>query len=93
MLFYRRLLATRSRVALAFFSSTELPMVVAITTIAVARHRMTTVTAAALVGAGVLSTLVYPIIAVQLRGDHYEPEGPEEGLAELQSAAPGAAVA
>jgi Kef-type K+ transport system membrane component KefB len=67
MLLYRRELALRDRVALAFFSATELPIVVAITTIAVDRGHMRTSTAAALVGAAVLSTTIYPLVGLRLR--------------------------
>ena len=40
LLLYRKQLDRRSRVALALFSATELPLVVAITTIAVERGEM-----------------------------------------------------
>ena len=49
LLLYRGVLAARDRVALAFFLATELPLVVAITTIAVDQGHMRTSTAAALV--------------------------------------------
>ncbi len=75
MLIYRKALALRDRAALAFFSSTELPLVVAITTIAVAEERMRTTTAAALVGAAVLSTAVYPLLGLRMRGSQVDPEG------------------
>jgi Kef-type K+ transport system membrane component KefB len=64
---YRRLLDRRDRLALAFFSATELPLVVAITTIAVERGHMRSSTAASLVGAAVLSTAIYPLVALRLR--------------------------
>ena len=50
-------------------SSTQLPLVVAITTVATREGHMETSTAAALVGAAVLSTLVFPMLALRLRGD------------------------
>jgi hypothetical protein len=62
-------------VALAFFSSTELPLVVAITTIAVNEGHMRATTSAALVGAAVLSTAVYPLLGLRTRGSRVEPEG------------------
>jgi Kef-type K+ transport system membrane component KefB len=71
---YRGVLAARDRVALAFFSSTQLPLVVAITTIAVDEGHMRSVTAAALVGAAVLSTAVYPLLGLRLRGDAAQAE-------------------
>jgi hypothetical protein len=50
---------------LALFSSTQLPLVIAITTLAVEGGHMRSSTAAALVGAAVLSTLVYPILGLR----------------------------
>jgi Kef-type K+ transport system membrane component KefB len=70
LLFYRRELGLRDRFALGFFSATELPLVVAITTIARAHHDMRATTATALVGAAIISTLVYPLVALRLRRDH-----------------------
>jgi Kef-type K+ transport system membrane component KefB len=67
MLLYRGVLATRERAALAFYSATELPLVVAITTIAIEEGHMKTSTAAGLVGAAMLSTLIYPFVAMALR--------------------------
>jgi Kef-type K+ transport system membrane component KefB len=62
MLLYRRVLQTRQRAALAFYSATELPLVVAITTIAIEDGHMKASTAAGLVGAAMLSTLVFPFV-------------------------------
>jgi Kef-type K+ transport system membrane component KefB len=67
LLLYRRVLDARERLALAFFSATELPLVVAITTIAIDEGHMRTSTAAALVGAAILSTLVFPFVGLSLR--------------------------
>ncbi|MFN8151862.1 MAG: cation:proton antiporter [Solirubrobacterales bacterium] len=75
MLLYVRELELRDRVALAFFSSTELPLVVAITTIAINNGQMRGTTAASLVGAAVLSTAIYPLIGLRLRGSREVPEG------------------
>ncbi|HMJ02743.1 MAG TPA: cation:proton antiporter [Conexibacter sp.] len=69
LLLYRRVLDLRDRKALALFSATELPLVVAITTIAVAEGHMRDVTAASLVLAAICSTAIYPILALRLRGD------------------------
>ena len=82
MLLYRRVLAARDRVALAFYCATELPLVVAITTIAVDEGHMRTSTAAGLVGAAMLSTLIYPVVALALRkGTREEPPAAEEAAA------------
>jgi Kef-type K+ transport system membrane component KefB len=69
LLLYRDVLDRRGRAALALFSSTQLPLVLAITTLAQERGEMHASTAAALVGAAVLSTLVYPILGLRLRRD------------------------
>jgi Kef-type K+ transport system membrane component KefB len=63
MLLYRNVLQKRQRAALAFYSATELPLVVAITTIAIESGHMKASTAAGLVGAAMLSTLVFPFVA------------------------------
>ncbi len=67
MLLYRRVFALTERIALALFCATQLPLVVAITTIAVDEGHMRSSTAAALVGAAMLSTLVYPLMAIALK--------------------------
>ncbi len=67
MLLYRGVLGARDRAALAFYSATELPLVVAITTIAIETGHMKTSTAAGLVGAAMLSTLVFPFVGLALR--------------------------
>jgi Kef-type K+ transport system membrane component KefB len=68
MLLYRSVLPNRrDRMALALFSATQLPLVVAITTLAVAEGHMQPSTAAALVGAGALSTLAGPLHGLHMR--------------------------
>lgn len=67
LLLYARKLGLKDRFALAFYSSTQLPLVVAITTIGVASGRMRPSTSAALVGAGMVSVMVFPVIASRLR--------------------------
>jgi Kef-type K+ transport system membrane component KefB len=69
LVLYRGVLAARDRAALAFFTSTQLPLVLAITTVATATGHMRASTAAALVSAAVLSTLIYPLMGLRLRGD------------------------
>ena len=86
LLLYRGVLAARDRAALAFYSATELPLVVAITTLAVDDGHMKSSTAAGLVGAAMLSTLVFPFVGLALRkrseskGDD-EPPAAEPGQA------------
>ena len=68
LLLYRREIASfRDRAALAFYASTQLPLVVAITSIAVDQGHMRSDTAAGLVGAAIISTLAFPLIAMRLR--------------------------
>jgi Kef-type K+ transport system membrane component KefB len=75
LLLYRGVLDARARWALVFFSSTELPLVVAITTIAIDQNHMRPSTAASLVGAAILSTLIFPLIGLRLRAGEGEREG------------------
>jgi Kef-type K+ transport system membrane component KefB len=63
LLLYRQVLKSRQRLALAFYSATELPLVVAITTLAVKDGHMKASTSAGLVGAAMLSTLIFPFVA------------------------------
>ena len=67
LLLYRGVLDGRERAALALMSSTQLPLVLAITTLATSSGHMRASTAAALVGAAVLSTLVFPVLGLRLR--------------------------
>ncbi len=77
LLLYRNVLTLRDRAALAFYSATELPLVVAITTIAIDGGKMRASTAAGLVGAAMLSTLVFPFVAMALRKDAIDEESQE----------------
>lgn len=67
LLLYRSELDLRDRFALAVYCATELPLVVAITTLAVQTGHMKTSTAAGLVGAAILSTLIFPLVAARIR--------------------------
>ena len=88
LLLYRGVFAARDRVALAFFSATELPLVVAITTVATDAGEMRASTAAGLVGAAMLSTLIFPFVGMALRRRAADapPSQPEP---ELRPALPG----
>jgi Kef-type K+ transport system membrane component KefB len=89
-LLYRRDVEKGQLAPLALFSATALPLVVVITTIGVEEGRMLPVNAAALVLAGMLSVLIYPMLARVLLGriplpsaaapalpTEHRPEGPE----------------
>jgi Kef-type K+ transport system membrane component KefB len=68
--FFRTILTKAQTSALAILASTGLPLIVVITTIGVDEHRMKPQNAAALVAAGMLSVLVYPIVGMrQLHND------------------------
>lgn len=67
MVLYREL-DLRERSSLALFSATQLPLVVAITSLATDQGHMRSSTAAALVGAAILSTTIFPLLALRLRG-------------------------
>jgi Kef-type K+ transport system membrane component KefB len=77
LLLYRKVLSSTERRALAFFSATELPLVVAITTIAVDAGKMHTSTAAGLVGAAMLSTLIFPFVGIALQKRAMAEQGEE----------------
>lgn len=65
LILYRRDLPASLRTPLALLSATGLPVVVVITTIGISEGRMRPVTAAALVGAGMLSVLIFPVLGLQ----------------------------
>jgi Kef-type K+ transport system membrane component KefB len=81
LLLYRSELDLRDRFALAVYSATELPLVVAITTLAVQTGHMKTSTAAGLVGAAILSTLIFPLAAARIRRGGEPVGGPIEAPA------------
>ena len=63
---YRRALEPRERTQLMFCTATTLPLIVALTEIGLANGTMLPENAAALVGAGVLSVMVFPALAILL---------------------------
>ena len=81
LLLCRGVLSARERAALAFYCATELPLVVAITTLAIVKGHMRPSTAAGLVGAAMLSTLIFPFVGLALkkRADAQNRAGPTEG--------------
>jgi Kef-type K+ transport system membrane component KefB len=66
LLVYRRTLPVRQRVEMTFITATSLPLLIALADIGQQDGVMLPATAAALVGAGVLSVLIFPLIAVGL---------------------------
>ena len=63
--FFRRVATGAEAGALAFLAASGLPIIVVITTLGVDEHKMKPQNAAALVAAGMLSVLVYPIVALR----------------------------
>ncbi|WP_344465341.1 cation:proton antiporter [Kitasatospora kazusensis] len=72
-------LGRRDRVALGLYAATALPLVVVITTIEVEAGHLHSSTAAALVGAGMLSVLLFPLLAQRLRGGAAPPTPHPDG--------------
>ncbi|SED33282.1 cation:proton antiporter [Streptomyces sp. TLI_105] len=71
-------LGREDRRGLVLYGSTALPLVVAITTIGVDDKEMTAGEAAALVGAAMISVLVFPLLAMKLRARTGPGAGPGE---------------
>jgi Kef-type K+ transport system membrane component KefB len=93
MVLYRGELAPGRRWPMALFSGTALPLVVVITQIGTDTGRLAPDTAAALVGAAVLSVVIYPSIAFAQLRRHGEPEPDPtvtepEGHADIQAPIP-----
>lgn len=59
----------RDRLSIAFLGATGLPIIVAVSAIGVDEGVLRTADAAVLVGAGMLSVLLFPLIAMSLRGE------------------------
>jgi Kef-type K+ transport system membrane component KefB len=90
LLLYRGVLRLRDRTALGIFCATELPLVVAITTLAQDAGEMRASTASALVGAAIISTLAFPLIGLRLRRDRpREPEEEHGRMSAVEPAVPG----
>ena len=67
LFWYRKELPRIEQVQLVFITATALPMLVALTAVGVADGTMTTAAQAGVIGAGVLSVLVFPLVAVGLQ--------------------------
>ena len=66
LLVYRRVMAPVQRVEMTFITATSLPLLIALAAIGEQDGVMLPSTAASMIGAGVLSVLVFPLIAVGL---------------------------
>jgi Kef-type K+ transport system membrane component KefB len=77
-LLYRRDLGRHDVAALALLQSAGLPLIVVITTIGVESGQMRPDNAAGLVGAGLLSVVIFPILAMSAHAKGQSPEEPVE---------------
>lgn len=73
----------RDRGAISMLAATGLPIIVAVTAIGVEEDLLSPAIAAALVGAGMLSVLLYPFIGMMLRGNRARLGSASEPLSEL----------
>ena len=69
-----RELGPRRSLALAFCGATALPLIVAIVGIGEERGDISDAVGASLIGAGMISVLVYPLLATRLAGETGEPQ-------------------
>ena len=93
LLVYRRALPLRQRGEMTFITATTMPLLIALAAIGLSTGVMLPANAAALVGAGVLSVLVYPLIAIALaRRGRTVPAGPDAAAAGLDDASAGGVV-
>ncbi len=86
-LLYRGWLGGRRSGALALLSATQLPLVVVISATAVRAGEMSTATASALVGAGLVTVIAFPLAALRLVGAGAA-EGAAARLQDTRAAAP-----
>ena len=66
LLVYRRVMAPVQRLEMTFITATSLPLLIALAAVGEQDGVMLPSTAASMIGAGVLSVLVFPLIAVRL---------------------------
>jgi Kef-type K+ transport system membrane component KefB len=66
LLVYLRVLPLRQRIEMTFITATTMPLLIALAAIGLSDGVMIPANAAALVGAGVLSVLIFPVIAAML---------------------------
>ena len=76
LLVYRRALPMTQRLQMMFITATSLPLLVALAEIGLRNGTMLPENAAALVGAGVLSVIVYPAVAVAIGAERRRPRPP-----------------
>ena len=84
LVIYRRVLPLRQRAEMTFITATAMPLLVALAEIGLRDGKMLPANAAALVGAGVLSVLVFPAVATALARKDPARTGPPEAEAAEQ---------
>jgi Kef-type K+ transport system membrane component KefB len=82
LLIYRRVLPLIQRVEMTFITATTMPLLIALAEIGLKDGTMLPANAAALVGAGVLSVLLYPSAAAAVRRHGRRRDGPDAVPAE-----------
>jgi Kef-type K+ transport system membrane component KefB len=80
-LVYRRLIGTRRTVVAGLLQATSLPFIVAASMIGVDLGVISEATSAALIGAGLLSVLIFPLLAATILGRGARPGSVAEGAA------------
>jgi Kef-type K+ transport system membrane component KefB len=94
LVIYRKALPWSQRLQMIFITATTLPLLIALAEIGLQDGVMLQSNAAAMVGAGVLSVLIYPAVAVGLaRRDRWEARRPGAITATAAAGEPGVAVA
>jgi Kef-type K+ transport system membrane component KefB len=78
-LLWLRALGARRTLSLAFFGATGLPLIVAIVGIGTNRGAIAADVGASLIGAGMISVLVFPLVATAVAGRHLDAEPSELG--------------
>src|SRR5205085_9701916 len=76
---YLKTLGRRSALAAGLLQATSLPFIVTATQIGIATHHLSPVTGAALVCAGLLSVLVFPVISLSILRKEAAEQQPVEG--------------
>lgn len=77
LVIYARTLNPRERVEMTLLTATSLPLLVALSEIGLANGTMLPANAAALVGAGALSVLIYPTTAIAINRKGHAPTNPQ----------------
>ena len=94
LVIYRRALPRSQRVQMTFITATTLPLLIALAEIGLQDGVMLSANAAAIVGAGVLSVLIYPAAAVGLaRRDRWQARRASPITAPAAAGEPGPALA